>query len=77
MDEWTKRKDFGNELNEMQESRDRIQVMLKLTKARFGDAQRVLEQKDKEIASLRAPLVNAQDKLIPGDEIIWTLWRGS
>ena len=59
-----------NELNEMRESRDGIREMLELTKARFGDAQRELDQKDEEIASLRAPLVNAQDQLIPGDEII-------
>lgn len=59
-----------NELNEMQESRDRIQEMLELTKARFGDAQRALEQKDEEIASFRTPIVNAQDQLQPDDETI-------
>ena len=54
----------------MQESRDKIGEMLEFTKACLGNTQRVLEQKDEEVASLRAPLVNAQDQLRAEDEII-------
>ncbi|KAF8697490.1 hypothetical protein AX14_001372 [Amanita brunnescens Koide BX004] len=56
-------KGLRNELDEMQESRDRIRGTLEFTKERFEAAQRALEQKDEEIASLRVSLANARVEL--------------
>ena len=56
-------KGLRNELDETQESRDRIRETLEFTKERFEAAQRALEQKDEEIASLRVSLANARVEL--------------